>query len=594
MRTRLTAILLVLLLCISLAQAQAAGEGIPVSATPDVINSGTTTAVQYSLAENESRILILINDSENETVRLVDEGVKGGGTHPVLWDGTYEDCSAVPDGIYEISVISRDAEDPLLIQYLAQWGSGGPGPFKNPWGIAISPTGLLYVTDRDNNRIQAFDASGSFVSQWGSAGAANGKFYSPWGIAVNSTGYVYVTDRNNCRIQVFDANGNFVAKWGSPGTGTGNFYYPEGIAVNATDYVYVADTINNRIQVFDPSGSYVTGWAINNPRGLAFNSTGYLYAVSSNSHQVQVFDPDNHYIGKWGSQGAGAGQFSYPWGIAIDSAGHVYISDVRNYRVQVFDAGGRYLTQFGAEKSGPCQFAYPTGIVIGATGQLYVVDTTNSRVVVYGQIKTASENRGSTWVTVDNTPPEIVISSPAGFYLLNQPVNAYWNAADRLSGVTAVSGTTPNGALVDTSVVGSHTYRVTAADLAGNVREEIVTYTVGYQFDGLLPPLGKAENASFKQGSAIPVKFRLADANGMVVAGATSSLNVSKLVDGDWGPEQAAGTKGKAGTAAYFRYDQTSEQYLYNLDTKQLTPGTWRLIVKLDDSTVHTETLELT
>ena len=52
-------------------------------------------------------------------------------------------------------------------------------------------------------------------------------------------------------IQVFDASGNFITKFGTGGSGDGQFNFPVGVAVDpTTGSVYVADALNNRIQVF--------------------------------------------------------------------------------------------------------------------------------------------------------------------------------------------------------------------------------------------------------------------------------------------------------------------------------------------------------
>jgi tripartite motif-containing protein 71 len=70
----------------------------------------------------------------------------------------------------------------------------------------------VYVTDRDNNRIQKFDSTGKFITTWGSHGSDDGQFKSPTGIAVDSSGNAYITDYNN-RVQKFDNFGKFITTW---------------------------------------------------------------------------------------------------------------------------------------------------------------------------------------------------------------------------------------------------------------------------------------------------------------------------------------------------------------------------------------------
>ena len=64
-------------------------------------------------------------------------------------------------------------------------------------------SGNVYVADRDNSRIQKFDASGTFLTAWGSYGSGNGQFSNPIGVATDGSGNLYVADTNNNRIQKF-------------------------------------------------------------------------------------------------------------------------------------------------------------------------------------------------------------------------------------------------------------------------------------------------------------------------------------------------------------------------------------------------------
>ena len=119
----------------------------------------------------------------------------------------------------------------FLSSVLSRKGSGD-GQFKNPCGIVIDKTSnYLYVTDKENHRIQKFDSNGRYVAKWGSKGSGDGQFNNPTGIAIDpTTDHVYVTDKENHRIQKFDSNGRYVAKWGSKGSGDGQFNNPTGIA----------------------------------------------------------------------------------------------------------------------------------------------------------------------------------------------------------------------------------------------------------------------------------------------------------------------------------------------------------------------------
>ncbi len=81
-------------------------------------------------------------------------------------------------------------------------------------GITVDPNeNLIYVSDTVNNRIQALDSNGNFITQWGGSGAEAGKLNKPDGIQLDSEKLIYVADRNNHRIQVFDTEGKIVNEW---------------------------------------------------------------------------------------------------------------------------------------------------------------------------------------------------------------------------------------------------------------------------------------------------------------------------------------------------------------------------------------------
>ena len=57
------------------------------------------------------------------------------------------------------------------------------------------------------------DKNGKFVRAWGELGQKAGQFSIPHSIACDDKGRVYVADRNNARVQVFDASGKFLEEW---------------------------------------------------------------------------------------------------------------------------------------------------------------------------------------------------------------------------------------------------------------------------------------------------------------------------------------------------------------------------------------------
>ena len=180
----------------------------------------------------------------------------------------------------------------------------------------------------------------------GTYGTGDYQFNNPSGVAVDATGNVYVADTDNNRIQKFTSSGTFITKWGTIGTGDSEFYYPRGVAVDASEnvHVYVADTGNNRIQKFTADGTFVTGWGFygtedglfNSLWGVAVDATGNVYVADLGNDRIQKYTSSGTFITKWGTNGTGGGQFNEPKGVAVEASGNVYVADYNNHRIQVF------------------------------------------------------------------------------------------------------------------------------------------------------------------------------------------------------------------------------------------------------------------
>jgi DNA-binding beta-propeller fold protein YncE len=86
--------------------------------------------------------------------------------------------------------------------------------FYRPADIAFAPTGDVYVADGyGNSRVVKFTKDGKYITAWGKPGSGPSEFDTVHSVAVDSRGTVYVSDRENNRIQIFDANGKYLREW---------------------------------------------------------------------------------------------------------------------------------------------------------------------------------------------------------------------------------------------------------------------------------------------------------------------------------------------------------------------------------------------
>jgi DNA-binding beta-propeller fold protein YncE len=143
-------------------------------------------------------------------------GCTSCGAHSVRVDpqGDIWLVDAAANVIYKVN---RDGKE---IMRLGTKGTPGAShsTFNLPTDIGFAPNGDLYVTDGYGGaRVVKFSRDGKYLLEWGKRGTGPGEFGLPHNVVVDMQGQVYVTDRDNQRIQIFDASGKFLNEW----TGTG-------------------------------------------------------------------------------------------------------------------------------------------------------------------------------------------------------------------------------------------------------------------------------------------------------------------------------------------------------------------------------------
>ena len=290
---------------------------------------------------------------------------------------------------------------------------------SNAAGIAIAPSGRLYVADADNNRVLSWPAAATLTtgegadwvfgqpdmtSGWPNNGGVSAhSFFLPQGVFVDAAGNLWVADAFNHRVLKFNDPASDATPFdadlviGQPdfthndenlglgGTGPhvalpDSLQFPGRVIVRGDD-VYVADSGNSRVL-------HYTNPTQNQPAAdLVFGQYGNLFCRAKNNDGTCA-------------QGnrVTAENMLNPIGIALSPAGTLFVADWANHRVLWFDdplasqtadgvLGQPDMTTNTYNNGGPVTgFAWPVDIACDARQQLCVVDSGNNRILLYATI----------------------------------------------------------------------------------------------------------------------------------------------------------------------------------------------------------------
>lgn len=327
--------------------------------------------------------------------------------------GQYVSNVVLANKSHEVGIVSNDLQGFHFVKkfdsngtLISAWGTKGTGPgqFLHAHGIAVDPSGNVYVSDAEKCNIQKFDSEGNFITMWGTKGTGPGQFLQPESMAVDSMGNLFVADYANQYIQKFDSEGNFITQWGSEGREDGQFIKPWGVAVDSSDNVYTSDQDNPEVQKFNNNGKFLGKWNSYSPgmlfvhlHDITIDSNDSVYVTDGrNNSRVAKFDTEGNFITQWGSFGSGNSRFIEDHGIATDKSGNVYVADTRNVRVQKFNSEGEYISKWGTLGCRDDQFLIPHDIAIDTSGNIYVSDSGN---VHFLADRTCQSFEGNNWTS---------------------------------------------------------------------------------------------------------------------------------------------------------------------------------------------------
>ena len=189
-------------------------------------------------------------------------------------------------------LVQKFAPDGKLLLRLGTKNKAGANErrFDQPADAIAGPDGVIFVADGyGNSRIAKFTAAGKFLKEWGKEGKAEGEFDIPHAVVWDPAGKLYVGDRENARIQIFDADGKHQATWKNLG-------YPYGL-YRRDDKTYLADGETGELRILDKDGAVLTSWdarqgTMDRPHWLCVDTSANIYVGFVTGKKLQKWTKD--------------------------------------------------------------------------------------------------------------------------------------------------------------------------------------------------------------------------------------------------------------------------------------------------------------
>jgi DNA-binding beta-propeller fold protein YncE len=244
---------------------------------------------------------IIVFDSRGKFLRSWGKGIFGSA-HGLRIDKN-DDVFVTDTATHQVTKFTKEG---TVVFTLGKKDVGGndQSTFNRPTDVAFASNGDFYVSDGyGNSRVVRFSPLGKYLMQWGKPGRGPGEFQVPHTLQVDSKGQVYVSDRENNRIQIFDSNGKFIKQWNHLGA-------TQGMVIRPGDEMWILthrdnienltyDTLAGRIMHIDIATGKVLGSMESPGHSLAAGSNGHFFVASLTGN---VF----HWYPRWLEHGIGS------------------------------------------------------------------------------------------------------------------------------------------------------------------------------------------------------------------------------------------------------------------------------------------------
>jgi len=267
-----------------------------------------------------------------------------------------------------------------------------PQPLSAATGVAINQsTNNVYVTDTNNNRIEYFNSTGTYIGQFNASTAPTGTLSSPAAIAVDNSSSasdpskedVYVIDKGHNIVDKFTANGTYLGQEFAPEPGEelrDVAVGPLGEVWVVTDYGIYYSTLrefSNAVEnKFLLSPRFKNTWEeeayANGVKEIAVDAERDLYILNNNG--FRKINP------RWEVISDVAADWKNSTGLSLDlSSKDLYVDAAGTSVEQASQETGAVTESFG---SGPLNDGQ--GVAVdSASGDVYVAEPASSRVLFF-------------------------------------------------------------------------------------------------------------------------------------------------------------------------------------------------------------------
>lgn len=238
-----------------------------------------------------------------------------------------------------------------------------------PRGLALAPTGELYVADSGNRRVQVFDTHSLALRA-----ILAGPFDEPYDVAVGSNGDVYIADKGAGRV--YRRPGHARRYAAIDGTLLlARYFLVQYGREQGSWYVYLP--ARARLERW-PQGNSAAAEVIELAEAADPHTDSVRLAILRQLDALGATDILHEWLAAYPPELEHDEPFVAPSQLAIDPHGRLYVADTARAAVTILDADGRVLGQL-APPAGSGGFQ-PAGVAVGGDGLVLVADCVNARL----------------------------------------------------------------------------------------------------------------------------------------------------------------------------------------------------------------------